>query len=115
MLRSFYFPLSFFSFSLLYFFFDIHYFRISEAVTKDFNKNQEIKQMMKQPDAYIKGLLENLDDNISEKDIILQRKVGEGAYGSVFLAVQSGAHVKTKWRPSSNTCAPTAPHCNRPT
>jgi hypothetical protein len=41
---------------------------------------------MKQPDAYIKGLLENLDDNISEKDIILQRKVGEGAYGSVFLA-----------------------------
>jgi serine/threonine protein kinase len=69
---------------------------ISENVTKDFSKTQEIKQMMKQPDAYIKGLLENLDDNISEKDIILQRKVGEGAYGSVFLAEFNGYPVACK-------------------
>lgn len=52
--------------------------------------------MLKNPDSYIQGLLHNLDDNISEKDIILQRKVGEGAYGSVYLAEYNGYPVACK-------------------
>eukprot|EP01127_Copromyxa_protea_P013464 TRINITY_DN3638_c0_g1_i1.p1 TRINITY_DN3638_c0_g1~~TRINITY_DN3638_c0_g1_i1.p1 ORF type:complete len:805 (+),score=133.08 TRINITY_DN3638_c0_g1_i1:54-2468(+) len=52
--------------------------------------------MLKHPDSYIQGLLNNLDDNMSEKDIILQRKVGEGAYGSVYLAEFNGYPVACK-------------------
>eukprot|EP01126_Amoeba_proteus_P039236 TRINITY_DN4126_c0_g1_i1.p1 TRINITY_DN4126_c0_g1~~TRINITY_DN4126_c0_g1_i1.p1 ORF type:complete len:494 (+),score=69.93 TRINITY_DN4126_c0_g1_i1:239-1720(+) len=50
----------------------------------------------KPSDSYIQGFFNDLDDNMSEKDIILQRKIGEGAYGSVFLAEFNGYPVACK-------------------
>eukprot|EP01126_Amoeba_proteus_P039243 TRINITY_DN4126_c0_g1_i9.p1 TRINITY_DN4126_c0_g1~~TRINITY_DN4126_c0_g1_i9.p1 ORF type:complete len:744 (+),score=122.21 TRINITY_DN4126_c0_g1_i9:83-2314(+) len=49
----------------------------------------------KPADSYIQGFF-NLDDNMLEKDIVLQRKIGEGAYGSVFLAEFNGYPVACK-------------------
>jgi serine/threonine protein kinase len=49
-------------------------------------------------DIYLAGLLEklNLDDNIRSKDIVLKKMVGEGAFGSVYLAEYHGYPVACK-------------------
>jgi len=48
-------------------------------------------------DTSIQGLLSNFsEDNISEKDILIQHLIGEGAYGSVYLAEFNGYPVACK-------------------
>lgn len=49
-------------------------------------------------DNYVKVLLEklNLEDNIKPQDIILKKVVGEGAFGSVYLAEYHGYPVACK-------------------
>lgn len=49
-------------------------------------------------DNYVQGLLEklNLEDNIKPQDIVLKKVVGEGAFGSVYLAEYHGYPVACK-------------------
>eukprot|EP01125_Pyxidicula_operculata_P005959 TRINITY_DN2081_c0_g1_i2.p1 TRINITY_DN2081_c0_g1~~TRINITY_DN2081_c0_g1_i2.p1 ORF type:complete len:711 (+),score=114.33 TRINITY_DN2081_c0_g1_i2:92-2224(+) len=56
------------------------------------------KIMHEESDVYVAGLLEklNIDDQIKAKDIVLKKVVGEGAFGSVYLAEYHGYPVACK-------------------
>lgn len=68
------------------------HFEASQAL-----KRTRSRDLLAKPETYIKSLMADADDdNISEEKIILQKQVGEGAFGTVYLAEFNGYPVACK-------------------